>query len=206
MAAGMIRRKRAPGSDKRSEIGFTLIEVMISMAVLTVGLVSLLGVFGLALAATQTSQEDMIAKQLANESYESIVTARNTSQINFDQIQNVGSTNCPITGASSCGIFLVGAQPIYNAGLDGIYGTADDASAGEQALQDPGPDGIFQTADDTFIPLTGYQRSIVFSPLYDASGNLIQSLRSVTITVQYSTPQTQLQKTYTLSSYISEYQ
>ena len=206
MAAGMIRRKRAPGSDKRSEIGFTLIEVMISMAVLTVGLVSLLGVFGLALAATQTSQEDMIAKQLANESYESIVTARNTSQINFDQIQNVGSTNCPITGASSCGIFLTDAQPIYNAGVDGIYGTADDAAAGEQALQDPGPDGIFQTADDTFIPLTGYQRSIVISPLYDASGNMIQSLRSVTITVQYTTPQMKLQKTYSLNSYISQYQ
>ena len=38
---------------------------MISMVILTVGLVSLLGVFGLAMAATQTSQQDMIAKQLA---------------------------------------------------------------------------------------------------------------------------------------------
>jgi prepilin-type N-terminal cleavage/methylation domain-containing protein len=206
MAAAMIRRNRVSRSNMRSESGFSLIEVMISMAVLTVGLVSLLGVFGLALASTQASQQNLIAKQLANESYESIVTARNTSQINFDQIQNVGSTNCPITGAASCGIFLVGAQPIYNAGADGIYGTADDATAGEQALQDPGPDGIFQTADDTFIPLTGYQRTIVITPLYDSSGNPIQSLRSVTITVQYTTPQTQAQRTYTLSSYISQYQ
>ena len=196
---GLVRRKH------QGERGFTLIEVVISMAILTVGLVSLLSVFGLALAATQTSQQDLIAKQLANESYESIVTARNTSQINFDQIQNVGSTNCPITGASTCGIFLVGAQPIDNAGADGIYGTADDAAAGEQALQDPGPDGIFQTADDTFIPLTNFQRTIVISPLYDTNNNLIQALRSVTISVQYSTPQVK-QKTYTLSSYISEYQ
>ncbi|MGA7295755.1 MAG: prepilin-type N-terminal cleavage/methylation domain-containing protein [Terriglobales bacterium] len=190
----------------KTEAGFSLLEVLISMAVLTVGMVSLLGVFGLALASTQTSQEDMIAKQLANESYESLVTARNTSQINWDQIQNVGSTNCPISGASSCGIFLTGANNIYNAGVDGIYGTADDAAAGEQTLQDPGPDGVFQTADDTFIPLTGYQRTILISPLYDSSGNLIATLRSVTITVQYATSQAKLPKTYILNSYISEFQ
>jgi prepilin-type N-terminal cleavage/methylation domain-containing protein len=191
---------------KRAESGFSLIEVVISMAVLTVGMVSLLGVFGLAMASTQTSQEDMIAKQLANESYESLITARNTTQINWDQIQNVGSTNCPITGVASCGIFLAGVQPIYNAGLDGIYGTADDAASGEQTLQDPGSDGIYQTVDDTFIPLTGYQRTILLSPLYNSDGTMIASLRSVTITIQYSTSQTRQPKTYILNSYISEFQ
>ena len=108
------------------------------MAVLTVGLVSLLGVFGLAMASTQTSQQDMIAKQLANEALESIVTARNTSQMNWDDIQNTGSTNCPITGAATCGIFLSGCKPIYNAGADGIYGTADDSAAGAEILENPG--------------------------------------------------------------------
>jgi hypothetical protein len=169
-------------------------------------MVSLLGVFGLAMASTQTSQQDMIAKQLANESYESIVTARNTAQINWDQINNVGSTNCTVTGASSCGIFLTGANPIYNSGADGIFGTADDSAAGEQTLQDPGPDGVYQTADDTFIPLTGYQRTIVISPLYDSGGVLIATLRSVTITIQYATTQTRQPKTYILNSYISEFQ
>jgi len=45
----------------------SLLEVVISMAIMTIGLVSLLGVFGIAMAATQDSQQDMIAKQLANE-------------------------------------------------------------------------------------------------------------------------------------------
>ncbi len=72
------------------------------MAVLTVGMVSLLGVFGLAMASTQTAQQDMIAKQLANEAYESIITARNTTQVTFDDIQNTGSTYCPITGNATC--------------------------------------------------------------------------------------------------------
>jgi Tfp pilus assembly protein PilV len=66
---------------------------MVSMVVLTVGLVTLLGVFGLAVATTQTSQEDLIAKGLADEALESIVTARNTSQLSWDQIQNVGTGN-----------------------------------------------------------------------------------------------------------------
>ena len=184
-----------------------MLEVVISMAVLTVGMVSLLGVFGLAMASTQTSQQDMIAKQLANESYESIVTARNTAQMTWDDIQNVGSGNCPITGTATCGIFLNGVQPIYNAGADGIYGTADDAASGEQTLQDPGADGIYQTADDVMIPLTGYQRTILFATVYGRGlATPWPSVRAVTITVQYSTSQTNQPKTYILNSYISQYQ
>jgi len=199
------KRKRVSGRAKGRQRGFSLIEVVISMAVLTTGLVSLLGVFGLAMAATQVSQQDMIAKQLADEQYESVITARNTTQINWDDIQNVGSTSCPITGAATCGIFTVGLTAAYNAGADGIYGTADDAAAGEQTLQDPGPDGIFQTADDTFIPLTAFQRSIAISAVQDAQGNVISSVRNVTITIQYLVPQAQQQKTYILNSYISQF-
>jgi len=206
MIVTSIRRGENSRLRKPAEGGFSLLEVVISMAVLTVGMVSLLGVFGLAMASTQTSQQDMIAKQLANEAYESIVTARNTSQTNWDSVQNVGSTNCPLTGAATCGIFLTGLQPMYYAGADGIFGTADDAAAGEEQLQDPGPDGVFQTADDTFIPLVGYKRTTVISPLYDAGGNLVSTLRGITVTVQYSTPQAKTPKTYILNSYISQYQ
>ena len=195
MGTSMIRRGGNSRLRKRAESGVSLLEVVISIAVLTVGMVSMLGVFGLAMAATQTSQSDMIAKQLANESYESIITARNTSQITWAMLQNV----------SNGGIFIDGAQPIYNAGADGIYGTADDAVAGEQTLQDPGADGIYQTVDDVLIPLTGYQRTILIGPVLDASGNVVPTLRSVTITVQYNSPQVKTGKTYILNSFISQY-
>jgi type II secretory pathway pseudopilin PulG len=206
MGASMIRHRENSRMWKHAESGFSLLEVVISMVILMTGMVSLLGLFGLAMASTQTSQQDMIAKQLANEAMESIITARNTSQMNWDEIQNVGSTYCPITGAATCGIFLTGFQPMYLAGADGIFGTADDAAAGEEALQDPGPDGIFQTADDTFIPLTGYQRQIVISQLYTSGGTLIPTLRGITITVQYSTMKSATPKTYSLNSFISQYQ
>lgn len=210
MERRMIRRGN-PQAPRREQKGFSLLEVVISMAVLTVGLVSLLGVFGLAMASTLTSQEDMIAKQLANEAYESVQTARNTSQLTFDDIQNVGSSNCPVTGAASCGIFLGTSntptfEPIYNAGADGIFGTADDSAAGEETLREPGADGIYGTADDVQIPLTGYQRAIQISTAYDSNGNAIATLRVVNITVQYTTAQTKLPKTYVLNSYISQFQ
>ena len=209
MATTMIRRGKSR-VRKQAENGFSLLEVVISMAVLTVGMVSLLGVFGLAMASTQTSQQDMIAKQLANEAYESIVTARNTTQITWDDIQNQGSTTCTVTGASSCGIFAspTAPLPMYQAVTTGTYagilGTTSDVGQPEQTLQDPG--GVYQTADDIMIPLTGYQRTILISPVYDSSGNLVGSLRAVTITIQYSTSQTQLPKSYILNSYISEFQ
>jgi prepilin-type N-terminal cleavage/methylation domain-containing protein len=194
---------------KTAERGFSLLEVVVSMAVLTVGMVSLLGVFGLAMASTQTSQQDMIAKQLANEAYESIITARNTTQVTFDDIQNSGSTNCPITGVSPCGIFANGAQPMYQAITTGKYagilGTTYDVGQPEQTLQDPGPDGVYQTADDTFIPLTGYTRTILISPV-TAGGSVVPTLRQVTITMQYATSQTSQPKSYILNSYISAYQ
>jgi type II secretory pathway pseudopilin PulG len=204
MATSIIRRSASHRMRKQAEGGFSLLEVVISMAVLTVGMVSMLGVFGLAMATTQTSQQDMIAKQLANESYESIITARNTTQLGWQDIQNVGSTLCD-AGISSCGIFLTGANPIYNSGADGIFGTADDSVAGEETLEEPGPDGTYGDTDDVKIALTGYQRTILITPVYDAAGNLVTTIRGVNITVQYTTSQMKLQKTYVLSGLISKF-
>jgi prepilin-type N-terminal cleavage/methylation domain-containing protein len=195
MDTSIIGRAGNTRVRKQPERGFSLLEVVISMAVLTVGLVSLLGVFGLAMASTQTSQQDMIAKQLANEALESIVTARNTSQVTWAQVQNVANG----------GIFLDGTTSIYLPGADGIVGTTDDAVAGEQTLTEPGSDGIFGTADDVQIPLTGYQRTILISQVLDSSGNVVPTLRGVNITMQYTTSQAKLPKTYVLSSFISQY-
>lgn len=196
MATSIIGPGGSHRVGRQTEGGFTLIEVVISMAVLTIGLVSLLGVFGLAMAATQTSQQDMIAKQLANDALESIVTARNTSQIQWDQVENVGS---------STGIFLTGLQPINLAGADGIVGTADDATAGAQMLTEPGPDGIYGTSDDVLLPLSNYQRQIAISPVLDSNGNVVASLRAINVTIQYTNPRLGMAKSYVLSSFISQF-
>lgn len=190
----------------RRQKGFTLIETMISMMILTIGSLGLLGVFGIAVKASQTSQQDMIARQLASEAIESIYTARNTSEIAWGQIQNV----------SNGGIFINGMNSLKCAGPDGILDTADDTScltasgatcpnSGVECLTEPGPDGIMGTADDVILSLNNYQRQITITTLLDGSGNPIQTLNQVTVTIQYSVPGTSTLKNYVINEYVSEY-
>ncbi len=196
MATTVIDRTEVFADTRKPQRGFSLIEVVISMAILTIGLVSLLGVFGMAMAATQDTQQDMIAKQLANEAIESIVTARNTAQLQWSAIQNV----------SDGGIFLNNFQPIYIPGGDGILGTADDISTGTiQTLTEPGPDGIYGTADDIKLPLSNYQRQIQIQPVTDVNGNLVTSLRAINVTIQYNTPRVRVAKSYVLTSFVSQF-
>jgi prepilin-type N-terminal cleavage/methylation domain-containing protein len=190
-------RHGAGGTDQ----GFSLIEVMISIALLTIGLLSLLGIFGVAMAATQTSQENNTAKLLADGAMEGILTARETANINCSQINNTGSG----------GIFLPGFQPINCAGIDGIIGTADDAACGPQTLELPGPSGIFAgncpaAGPDTCLPLTNFTRQILISPVLPAGGGPASTtLRQVTITIQYTLPQFNVPRQYVLNTYISPY-
>ena len=190
----MITQRAATQQPRpnRQQQGFTLLEVLISMFVLTVGLVSMLGVFATAMAATQTAQQDMIAKQLAQQAIETIYTARETAKITWDQIQNIG-------GAGSPGIFRTGLQPIKQVGTDGIINTINDGSSSPQTMTLPGPDGIVGTSDDITMGLSNYQRSIAIANT--ASGDL----RAITITIQYTTPRSKFPKQYVLSGFISQY-
>ncbi|MGA2388665.1 MAG: prepilin-type N-terminal cleavage/methylation domain-containing protein [Candidatus Sulfotelmatobacter sp.] len=203
-----MKTRRAKSLHQRNQFGFSLIEVMISMAVMAVGLLGVLGVFGLAVAANQSSQEDLIARQVASEAMESIFTARNSSQLSFSQINNVG------TG----GIFASGPQSLLCAGPTyGIVGVSGDTSScktatgttcpngGVQCLNEPGFDGIVGTADDIILSLSNYTRTIAITPLTDTSGNVIQTLVQVTVTITYSAPNSPALKNYVLTEYISEY-
>ncbi len=179
----------------RNDAGFTLIEVLISMFILTIGLLSLLGVLGLAVSATMASEEDGIAKQLAQDAFENIYTARDSANIDWPDVENTGAAG---------GIFVPGFQPINNAGNDGIIGTADDSGAGALALSLPGPDGITGTADDIPVPLTNFKRQISITDV-NSGGSLVANLKTVTVTIQYTTPRSKFPKQYVLSGYISQY-
>ena len=190
MGAVMKKLRIRKFSSSSSSKGFGLVEVMVSMVVLTVALVGLLGAMSFAMAATQGSQQDLLAKQMATQAMESIFTARNTSQIQWLQIQNVNA------GTNPDGIFLSGAQPINLAGPDGIIGTADDAGAGPLTLA--GADGIQGTADD--VPLTAFTRTIAITQVAGVAG-----LRFISITIAYKAPPLNLPRTYVLTGYISQY-
>jgi prepilin-type N-terminal cleavage/methylation domain-containing protein len=189
------------------QAGFSLIEVMVSMLVLTGGLMALLATLGITMAANQTSQQDLIARQVASEAMESIFNARNTSQIGFSAIAN--------TTASPPGIFLPNPLPLLCAGPDGILDTVDDTScltasggvcpnAGVECLTEPGPDGILGTADDVVVSLNNYTRQVAITQLSE-NGTVIPTLAQITITVNYTVPNTGHIKSYVLQEYISSY-
>ena len=194
-------------SKRKAASGFSLVEVMISILLLTMGMLSMLSVFGVAVKATQVSQEDLIARQLASEAIESVYTARNISQLSWTAIQNV----------SNGGVFVDGAQPITCAGADGIDGTADDTSCipttatgtacpgGVRCLSEPGKDGIVGTSDDQIVSLANFTRQIAITPMTDVTGAVIPTLNSVTVTINYTSTANKQLKRYVITEYVSSY-
>jgi prepilin-type N-terminal cleavage/methylation domain-containing protein len=185
--------------------GFTLIEVMIAIVIMTIGILAVMASFATAIAATASAQEDLIARHKALDAMESIYTARNSQQLPFASINNVAAG----------GIFLPGALPMKCAGPDGIVGTADDTNCiapdtgaacpgGVECLVLPGPDGILGTADDIPQSLSNFTRSITFNPVFLPSGAVNNNLIAVTIAVTY-TKAGWPARTYTVNGLISSY-
>jgi prepilin-type N-terminal cleavage/methylation domain-containing protein len=173
--------------SRNRQDGFTLIEVMIAIVVMSVGLLAVIASFATAVAATQSAQEDLIARQKALEAMESIYTARNSQQIPFAAVANV----------SNGGIFLSGPQPLLCAGPDGLVGTADDVACttqagancpygGAECMVLPGPDGVLGTPDDNTMSLGNFSRTIAVNTVQLASGATNTNMMAITITISYT--------------------
>jgi prepilin-type N-terminal cleavage/methylation domain-containing protein len=187
----------------RAQRGFSLLEVMIAMVVLTVGLLAVILAFGTAISATEWAQEDLIARHKALDAMESIYTARNSQQLPFAAIQNIANG----------GIFLSGPQNLLCAGADGIVGTADDVACtapdtgaacpgGIECLVLPGPDG-------ETVSLTNFTRTISFNTIFlppAQGGGVNTNLIGITITITYSKPgRWGYNRSYTVNGLVSSY-
>ena len=191
----MTRNKRGPGTNNSE--GFSTLEVLAAMFVLTIALTSLLALFSYAISTMTLNQDLLIAKQKSREALESIYTARNTRQITFDMIQNV----------SDSGIFLDGYQPLKRpnpiSGMgDGLIGTADDGAI--ETLTLPGPDGVLGNGDDEVRVLDRFERQIQIDPILYADSTVNPDVRKVMVSIRYSNP-VGGQGTYVVESYISRY-
>ncbi len=171
----------------KNEKGFTLIEFMVASIILVIGLLALLTLYTYALVTVTFADENSIAKQKARETLESIYTARNTSQISFDMINN----------ESNGGIFVDGAQPLTTPGGDGLVGTADDGYT--EIMIMAGDDGIEGTNDDEVKTLDHFTRQIIINQSIGVS-----DLKSIQVIITFTTP-TGLSQSYTVSSMISRY-
>jgi prepilin-type N-terminal cleavage/methylation domain-containing protein len=201
MDATMTGRTARPSCTKTNARGFSLIEVIISIAILMIGLLALVGTFGLALGSTANSQEDLVAKQKAMEAVESIYTARNTQQLGFGAIANTNAAG---------GIFKQGYQPLLAAGGDGLVGTIDDTNfpacpSGVECINLPGPDGILGTSDDTQMSLSNFERQITITSVLQPDGTANPNLKQVQVDVRYTKAGSSNKRTYTTIAYISSY-
>jgi prepilin-type N-terminal cleavage/methylation domain-containing protein len=172
--------------------GFSLIEFLVAMAIVMIGLVGLLALFSHAVVVASFSEDAMIAKQKAREALESVFTARNTQQIVYDQIRNVGS------GGNPDGIFLSGFQPMYlptasggTGNYPGLVGvTGEHGTIETVMISKPG-----QTP--RVVPLDTFERQITIT-------NLTADLRQIDVTIRYRVKAGMMQD-YTVSSYISRF-
>ncbi len=182
--------------------GFSYIDVMISLVILMVGILGAAQALTANLLRSYESEKQIVSKQLALSTIESIFSAREIARAGsiegWDSIGNVGSN--PVNGVPK-GAFLSGFRPIREEiGADGVAGTADDAcDAGSFCPVSGSP-------NNTSKVLTGLQRRIVITDLPDSerpSPPHAIARRRIDVTVQYNV--NQLVREQTVSTIITNY-
>lgn len=168
-----LQKSVAESLDK-GESGFTLIEAVIAILILTTGLIGTAAAITYALQFGAISRNVSSAKSVIVATIEEVETLRNGRRLDFKQIANVGSVDN--TGSpNSFNGFSVGFKPVsLSPGPDAVNGTDDD-------IRDPGVDGIFGTADDfdnQGLVRSGYMRKITITGLSD-------TLKKVEVKIQY---------------------
>jgi len=101
-----------------SSKGFSLVETMIALGVLTTGVLGTAAVLATGMQNLSSSPADVVVTQKAAEAVEAVFSARDSRKLTWTQINNV----------SAGGIFLNGAQSLKLAGLDGLVNTGDDTT------------------------------------------------------------------------------
>lgn len=167
-----------------TQSGFSLIETMFAIGVLSVAALGMAGIFAQGMAKTASAPGEVLATQKAAAAIESVFSARDSHTITWAQLRN---TNVG-------GIFKVGPQPLTTDGPDGVIGTADDGPI--ESVELPGVDQQLGTADDKTVTLTGFTREIVLT-------DVETDLRKITVTITFKAGAAT--RSYTLTALISTF-
>jgi Tfp pilus assembly protein PilV len=171
-----------------NQTGFSYVDVLIAVAILLVGVMALVSAITYAVVGTTRNQLQLVAKQHASSTIESIFAARDVTRLQYDSIGNIGSVDIP------GGIFPVGPQNIYDgAGQDGIVGTPDDQA---------GADGTLNTPDDAPL-VPDFQREITIANVPDPDRPGSNTMRQIDVTIDYTVGNRQTRETF--STYIANY-
>lgn len=156
-----------------------MLEMVVAMIVMMVGLLALASAVAYALSVTNGGRNVTNTKLLIVAVLEQMENLRNTKELSYCQISNVGASDlvgcqtdpdAPVFDGFETGFKSVSKVP----GPDGLFGTSDD-------LKVPGPDGLYGTPDDTndmTLARVGYEREVVITPL-------TTTLKKVEVTLKY---------------------
>ena len=170
--------------NTKTQAGFSLIETMFAIGVLSVAALGMAGIFAQGMAKTASSPGEVLATQKAAAAIESVFSARDSHTITWAQLRNV----------SNGGVFKNGPQPLTTDGPDGVIGTADDGPV--ESVELPGVDQQLGTGDDKTVTLSGFTREIVLT-------DVEADLRKITVTITYKAGAAT--RSYTLTALISTF-
>jgi hypothetical protein len=151
-----------------------MLEMVVAMIVMMVGLLALASAVAYALSVTNSGRNVTNTKLLIVAVLEQMENLRNTKELAYCQISNVGASD--LTGCQTdpdapvFNGFETGFQSVSKApGPDGLFGTADDFKV-------LGANGTYVT--DMSLARVGYERQIVITPL-------TTTLKKVEVTLKY---------------------
>ena len=159
MSNKSINHSRISPLYRRDESGFTLVEAVIAIFILTIGLVGTAAAITYALQYGAISRNVTKAKLMVVASFEEVESLRNSRRLDYKQIANVGGVDNegvsnPFNGFSTDFREIPG-----NPGTDGVYGTEDDIA-------------------DTSPSRKGFSRQITIS-------NISSSIKKIEVKVRY---------------------
>lgn len=189
--------------QKNNERGFSYIDVMIALVILMVGILASTAALTANLVRSYETEKQVIAKQIALSTIESIFSARDIARpgaiSGWESIGNTG--NNPDSGGTPQGVFLRDFCPIRaDLGWDGVAGTVDDACPAGSFCQVSG------RPDNTSEVMDGFERRIVITDLQDSERPTPPhpfSRRRIDVTVRYWVKQ--LRREQTVSTIIANY-
>ncbi len=189
--------------ENKNQNGFSYIDVMVALVILLVGLLASTAALTANLLRSYESEKQVIAKQIALSTIESIFSARDIARDGvIDGWETIGNegTN-PVNGVPQ-GIFVNAWHPIReDIGRDGLAGTADDACPEGDVCQVPG-----QPPNSSDVIL-GFRRQISITDLQDPERPTPPhaiSRRRIDVTVRYQI--NRLEREQVVSTIITNYQ
>lgn len=117
----------------KGEKGFSYIETIISIVVVTIGLLGAMSALTWGLIYIKEAEKRTIAKQFITSTLESIFAVRDVTEVGSVKINGWDAVQIK-TAATPDGMFIGDWYPVReSAGADAVYGTADDSCAAGNA-------------------------------------------------------------------------